>query len=107
MTGLGFGNAIFGGATPGQLVTLTNIGGVAMSIAGILTTGDYVQTNNCGATLNTDASCSINVLFAPLRLGSRPGELQVYTNADGSPHRVLLGGTGCRWFWPGRRPVPR
>ena len=98
LTAMGFGNNIFGGATPNQVVTLENTGGVAMSVASILTVGDFGQMNNCGNTLASSASCTINILFGPLAVGTRVGELQVFTNADGSPHRVQLSGTGCRWF---------
>jgi hypothetical protein len=98
LTAVGFGSAILGGATPGQTIRLTNAGGVSMSIAGILTTGEFIQSNACPATLASLASCTINVQFSPLGIGARSGELQITTNASGSPHRLPLSGTGCRWF---------
>ena len=48
-TAIGFGNVIFGGATPSQVVTLTNSGGQAMSITSLAVTGDFIQSNNCGS----------------------------------------------------------
>ncbi|MBL8520007.1 MAG: choice-of-anchor D domain-containing protein [Betaproteobacteria bacterium] len=104
VTAIGFGNTIFGGAAPMQLFSLKNEGGLSMTIASIVAVGDYTQMNNCGGSLAAQASCTINVAFNPLGLGSRSGELQIFTNAQGSPHRVLLSGTGCRWFsQPGSR----
>jgi len=98
VTSIGYGNNIFGGATPNQVVTLRNTGGVALSIASVFTIGDFFQNNGCPSSLAAGASCVINVQFSPLGVGNRSGELQVLSNAAGSPHKVLLSGTGCRWF---------
>jgi hypothetical protein len=98
VTSIGYGNNIFGGATPNQVVTLRNTGGVALSITSIFTIGDFFQSNGCPLSLAAGASCVVNVQFSPLGVGNRSGELQVLSNAAGSPHKVLLSGTGCRWF---------
>ncbi|MEQ1517196.1 MAG: choice-of-anchor D domain-containing protein, partial [Usitatibacteraceae bacterium] len=97
-TAIGFGNVIFGGATPSQNITLTNTGGQTMNIAGIAATGDFLQVNNCGTSLASLASCTINVRFTPLGQGSRAGEIIINSNATTSPDRIPLSGTGCRWF---------
>jgi YVTN family beta-propeller protein len=98
VTAIGFGNTIFGGASPMQLISFKNDGGLAMSISGVVATGDFTQMNNCGGSVASLASCNINVAFNPLAVGGRNGELQIFTNAQGSPHRIFLSGTGCRWF---------
>ncbi len=98
MTAAGFGNVIFGGATPNQIITLSNGGGQVMTISSIVVVGDFVQSNNCGTSLASLASCTINVLFTPLGQGIRSGELIVTTSAASSPDRVPVSGTGCRWF---------
>lgn len=95
---IGFGNVIFGGATPSQIVTLTNRGGQAMSISRIDVTGDFVQTNNCGTSLAALASCTINIAFVPLGTGLLSGEFVLTSNAATSPDRIQLGGSGCKWF---------
>lgn len=59
----------------GQVLTLANTGEVNLSINRISTTSDYQQTNNCGSTLAIGASCNINVVFHPIRLGKRNGTL--------------------------------
>jgi hypothetical protein len=97
-TGIGFGNAIFAGATSSQSVTLRNEGGQALAISSIVATGDFIVSHTCGGSLAPQASCAINLLFAPTALGPRFGQLQVFSNAQGSPHAVQLNGTGCRWF---------
>jgi hypothetical protein len=97
-TAVGYGNVIFGGATPNQIITLTNKGGLAMNIASIVVTGDFIQVNNCGISLASLASCTINILFTPLNQGNRIGEVIITTNAATSPDRVQVSGTGCRFF---------
>ncbi len=97
-TAIGYGNVIFGGATPNQIVTLTNSGGQAMNIPSIVVTGDFMQMNNCGTGLASLASCTISIIFAPLGQGVRFGELILTSSATSSPDRIQLSGTGCRWF---------
>ena len=97
-TAVGYGNVIFGGATPNQVITLTNSGGQAMNIVGMLITGDFVQVNNCGTSLASLASCTISIFFTPLAQGNRIGEFVLTTSAATSPDRIQLAGTGCRWF---------
>jgi hypothetical protein len=97
-TTVGFGNVIFGGATPNQIVTLTNTGGQALSIGSIIVTGDFVQSNNCGASVPSQGSCTVNIIFTPLGQGARFGDLLLTTNAATSTDRIPLSGTGCRWF---------
>ena len=99
-TAIGFGDVIFGGATPYQTVTLTNAGGQAMSITSIAAIGDFVQVNNCPASLASLANCNISVAFTPLLQGNRFGEIAITTSATTSPDRIPLSGTGCRWFSP-------
>jgi hypothetical protein len=98
VTAIGFGNAILGGATASQVVTLRNTGGLPLSIQNLYTAGDFIQMNSCPASLASGANCLVNVLFSPLGIGNRTGELVLVTNAPGSPQRILLSGTGCRWF---------
>ena len=77
-----------------QTVTLTNTGTAALSITSIAVTGDYSQTNSCGTSLAAAASCTINVIFAPVAAGTRTGTLVISDNAIGSPQNVPLTGTG-------------
>jgi hypothetical protein len=98
VTAIGYGNAIFGGATSSQNVTLRNGGGAALAIQSLFTVGDFVLANGCPASLASAASCVVSIQFNPLGVGGRTGELVLNTNAQGSPHRIPLSGTGCRWF---------
>lgn len=98
LTAIGFGNSIFGGASTSKPLILTNTGGAALTISNIVLGPDFLQMNNCGGVLGSAASCTINVQFSPLGTGPKFGDLQLFSNAAGSPHKVSLSGTGCRWF---------
>ncbi len=93
-TSLAYANQPVGTTSSAQTVTLSNTGSGALNISSIATTGDYAQTNNCGASLGAGASCSINVSFTPTAAGTRPGALSVTDNASGSPQTVALSGSG-------------
>jgi uncharacterized repeat protein (TIGR01451 family) len=106
VTVLGFGNTVFGGATPSQSVVFSNNGTAPLLIGNITATGDFSQNNNCPATLAVGANCTVAVIFSPVGLGSRGGELQLRTNAVPALTTVSLGGTGCRLFSvPGSRTI--
>jgi hypothetical protein len=79
-------------------ITLTNKGSVAVSIAGITITGtdvgDFAETNTCGKSVASGASCFIKVTFKPLVKGKRTADVSVYDNGGGSPQKVGLIGTG-------------
>jgi hypothetical protein len=96
---LGFGSVTVGTTTAAKVVTLTNVGTVALSITAIAIAGtdpgDYAQTHTCGSSLAAGASCTISVTFKPTVKGARPAALSVTDNASGSPQKVTLSGTGA------------
>lgn len=79
-------------------ITLTNSGFATLTINSISIAGansaDFSQTNNCGATLGSGASCVFNITFTPQAVGERAASLNVSDNAAGSPHIVVLSGEG-------------
>jgi hypothetical protein len=79
-------------------VSLTNTATAALTIAGIAISGaqigDFSQTNSCGTTLATGASCTITVLFTPQASGGRAAAIQINDSATNSPQIISLGGTG-------------
>ena len=93
-TNLTFGNQTVGTASPAQPLTLTNSGSTALNITSITASGDFSQTNNCGASLAAGANCTINVTFNPSAAGNRAGSISVTDNASGSPQVATLSGTG-------------
>jgi hypothetical protein len=104
-TGLAFGNLSVGTASTAQTVTLTNTGNAALSVTSIALTGtnpiDFAQSNNCGASVAAEGSCTISVTFAPLASGSLAAAVTLADNASGSPQTVTLSGTGTSSTSPG------
>jgi hypothetical protein len=82
-----------------QVVTLTNTGSAALSIASIAFTGanaaDFTQVNTCGASVAAGGNCTIAILFTPSVTGARGASLTLTDNASGGPQSVLLSGTGA------------
>jgi hypothetical protein len=87
-----------GTASAAKTVTLTNSGtasltGVAISLAGT-NPADFVETNNCAATLAVNASCTITLEFKPAAAAAYTATVDIKDNAAGSPQTIALTGTG-------------
>jgi hypothetical protein len=116
-TSLNFSSQSVGTASSPLSVTLSNYGTATLNIESIAATADFGETDTCGASLASGASCPINVTFTPGATGSVTGTLSVTDNALGSPQTVSLSGTcvGCipqggACFGPGPNnccPAPR
>jgi hypothetical protein len=96
-TGLTFGSQATGTSSASQALTLTNSGGLTLTLTGITIAGtnasDFSQTNTCGSTLAAAASCAIHVIFSPTAGGTRTASVSIADNAAGSPQLVALTGT--------------
>ena len=89
-TTLAFPSQVAGTASAPQTITLSNLQATALTGISIATTGDFGQTNNCGASLAANSSCTINVTFTPTQCGTRSGTLTV-TDSAGSQSANLTG----------------
>jgi hypothetical protein len=95
-----FGPHAVGTSSAFQTVTVTNTGAGAVTIASAgLASGDtgefQAQNDTCtGATLNPSETCSIDATFSPTAAGPRASVLRFTDDASGSPHDVVLSGTG-------------
>jgi hypothetical protein len=87
-----------GTTSPPQNVTLTNHGATALTVSQIGVGGvnyrEFSQTNNCPASLNAGASCTIAVTFSPAKTGPRKATIFAEDNGGGSPQSMTLAGTG-------------
>ena len=80
-----------GTASAGQDVTLTNTANVSpLAISKISTTGDFLETDNCGSSVPAGGSCKITVTFTPTVTGARAGTLTI-TDAVGTQTVQLTG----------------
>ncbi len=93
-TSLTFSSLAVGSTSTAQTVTLTNQGNTNLAISSIAASGDFAQTNNCPSSLASNATCALNVTFAPTAAGNRTGALIITDSAAGSPQTVALSGTG-------------
>ena len=94
-TSLTFSSQSIGTTSAPQTVTMSNTGTSPLTIAGIVASGDFAQSNTCGISLAAGANCAINVTFTPTAAGSRTGNLTISDNAVSSPQIVSLGGSGA------------
>ncbi len=83
------------GSSSQLTATLSNGQSTATNISSIAITGDYTQTNNCGALLAGNASCTFTVIFSPTAGGTRTGQITVTDDATGSPQVLALTGVGA------------
>jgi hypothetical protein len=97
-TSIPFGNQPVGTSSPVQTVNLSNTGATTLIITSIAITGansgDFSQTNACGASVASGSNCSIMVTFKPTTTGTRTGSVSITDTAAGSPQTVSLTGTG-------------
>jgi hypothetical protein len=92
--GLSFPLQLVGTTSAAKTVTLTNTGNAALAIASINAVGEFGTTNDCGASLAVNASCTVSVTFSPLLGGYRSGNVVIDDDASGSPHFLPLVGLG-------------
>src|SRR5439155_622010 len=109
-TSLTFASQTVSSTSAPQAVALQNGTSSALSITSIAFTGtnsgDFAQTNNCGASLAAGASCSIDVTFTPTAIGARTATLTVTDSASNSPQTACVSGTGIASPSLSPSPVP-
>jgi hypothetical protein len=94
-TSLGFGSQLVTTtSSPAKMITLKNNGNATLNIMSIASSGDFAETNTCGASLAATMSCTISVTFTPTATGARNGTITITDDANGSPQSVPLTGTG-------------
>jgi hypothetical protein len=93
-----FGNQPVGTTSVARQVIISNKGNSTVSISSIAITGtntdDFAETNTCGSSLASGASCKIVVTFTPTAKGKRTANVAITDNGGGSPQMVGLSGTG-------------
>ena len=94
---LSFGNQNVNTTSAAQTITVSNTGTAAIFIPSIVVPPGFAETDNCRSLANglaPAASCTINVTFTPTSATSFTGNLSITDSAQGSPHTVMLSGTG-------------
>jgi len=95
-TSAAFGSVYAGGGlSAATTFTVTNTSAISIAINSIATAGNFTQTNTCGSTLASGATCTVAVVFAPLTSGALTGTLTVTDSSTADPILVsTLTGTG-------------
>jgi hypothetical protein len=91
---LAFAGQAVGTTSAAQTVTVTNSGTATASITGVVTGGDFAQSNTCGSSLDAGAKCTVSVKFRPTTSGTRTGTLTLTGSQSNSPTAVALSGSG-------------
>ena len=91
---LGFPNTNVGASSATQTFTITNDGVSALTIASVVSSGAFAQTNDYTAPLAPGAHCTVTVHFAPTVAGGASGNITVTSDGSSTPQTVTLSGAG-------------
>jgi hypothetical protein len=91
---LNFGLVPIGKTSPPQNVNLSNSGNALLKISAVKVTGDFVEQDNCGTTLQISQSCTIQVSFRPTTKDQRFGTLTLTDNASPGSQAIALRARG-------------
>src|SRR5579883_750053 len=88
-----FGNSPIGTATAPQNITISNTGGVSVSLRPPVITGDFsITANTCGASLPPNTGCTVSIAFKPTAAGGRVGIFSI--SDDAGTQTAQLSGNG-------------
>ncbi len=103
---LNFGSQGISTTSVAQTITISNPSNVSFNIANIATSGDFGQTNDCGASLAPAAHCVVTVTFTPTATGLESGFITFTDSTKISPLAIPVSGTGVNGpaltSYPGR-----
>jgi hypothetical protein len=89
-----FGNQLAGTTSAAETVTLENTGTVNLTINSITASGNFAVTDDCGATIAPDGTCTLSMTFTPNAAGAFSGTITIDDDATDSPQQIALSGTG-------------
>ena len=89
-----FPNTGINSTSNASVVTLLNNQSATLNISSIQVAAPYAQTNNCGASVAPNQSCTINVTFTPTAKQYYSSSLVITDSAANSPQSVALTGNG-------------
>ncbi|MFM8517604.1 MAG: choice-of-anchor D domain-containing protein, partial [Nevskiaceae bacterium] len=101
-TTVNFDRVAVGSTGATRQVQLRNAGGAALTLtAGGFTlagadAASFSQTNDCPESLAPNATCTVNVRFAPASFGSKSATINVASNAPGGAASATLAGIGTQ-----------
>jgi hypothetical protein len=85
-------------ASSAQDISVSNRGGATLTLNGIsiagANSGDFSETDDCPAILDSGAHCTVHVIFTPTASGARSASLAVASNSVGGSQTIDLSGSG-------------
>jgi hypothetical protein len=85
------------GSSTTMQATVTNASTAAIGVTNLAFSGadpgDFSQTNNCGAKIPGNGSCTITVTFKPVAVGIRSAALMITDSDPSSPQTINVSGT--------------
>jgi mono/diheme cytochrome c family protein len=94
---IAFASQAVGSTSPPRTVTLTNVGGASVSIAGVASsnaTEFALVSSSCNGALAAAASCQFELIFTPGVAGARSATVTVTSDGTGSPQTIAVTGNG-------------
>lgn len=110
---LSFAELSTGSQSVAQSVTISNGGNAALTFSKINLTGnnagDFVQTNNCSASLAPGANCTISIVYKPTAEGPKMAAVSITGNFGTAPALIGLYADGKKpmqgGLWRGKDPI--
>jgi hypothetical protein len=105
---LSFGSQMVGTTSAVNSITITNVGGTAVTVSGVTSSNPAefaIASTNC-TTVNAGAGCTISVTFTPSAAGARSATITVVSNGVGSPQTITATGTGSGGSSSGQIAMP-
>lgn len=91
---LNFPNQATGTTSNAYPVTMSNNLSAAIAIASIQATAPFAETNNCGTSLASGASCTLSVTFDPTAVQYYSSTLTISSGGSSIPQAFALTGSG-------------
>jgi hypothetical protein len=92
---LTFATQAVGTASAVQTITVTNSGNAALTVTQIVTSNDFMETDNCVGVTAVGAACAVQIRFLPTQTGAVNGTVTIYGNVAGGQGTAALTGIGA------------
>jgi sugar lactone lactonase YvrE len=99
-TSLSFAAQVAGTISAAKTITVRSSGTGTLQVTNVVATGPFTQTNNCSAPMAPNATCTIQVSFAPIAVGTASGSVTITDNAGTQTASLSGSGTAPITFSP-------
>ncbi len=93
-TAIAFGHQTINKAGAPRELLMTNSGSETLALSSVAVDGAFSEADDCGDSLATQGSCTIELSFEPTAVQDYTGALTITDDVSDSPQTVALSGTG-------------